>query len=143
MSEELTISRADLSAIEGGLAALGTEVGSLAHSVNQVGNKVEEMSEEVSSTQKTLDKLAADFEAFVQADLMAKDLQLDQTRIIEVRQLFKKEFGQYDEARRLTSGILKATDLGIVRSDTIKRLSRSEEHTSELQSRQYLVCRLL
>src|SRR3712207_7210117 len=26
---------------------------------------------------------------------------------------------------------------------TLKRASRSEEHTSELQSRQYLVCRLL
>ena len=130
MSEERIISRADLSAIEGGLAALGAEVGTLAHSVNQVGNKVEEMSEEVSSTQKTLDKLAADFEAFVQADLMAKELQLAQTRIIEVRQLFEKEFGQYDEVRRLTSGILQATDLGIVRSDTIKRLSEEKMLTS-------------
>ena len=130
MSDERLISRADLSAIEGGLAALGTEVGSLAHSVNQVGNKVEEMSEEVSSTQRTLDKLAADFEAFVQADLMAKELQLAQTRIIEVRQLFEKEFGQYDEVRRLTSGILQATDLGIVRSDTIKRLSEEKMLTS-------------
>src|SRR3712207_8000503 len=26
---------------------------------------------------------------------------------------------------------------------TVKKVSRSEEHTSELQSRQYLVCRLL
>src|SRR5438445_6661118 len=28
-------------------------------------------------------------------------------------------------------------------SSTMKRTTRSEEHTSELQSRQYLVCRLL
>src|SRR3712207_8993471 len=27
--------------------------------------------------------------------------------------------------------------------DTVRRITRSEEHTSELQSRQYLVCRLL
>src|SRR3712207_8700786 len=27
--------------------------------------------------------------------------------------------------------------------ETIERINRSEEHTSELQSRQYLVCRLL
>src|SRR5947209_10369021 len=32
--------------------------------------------------------------------------------------------------------------LGVLRNSTIS-LSRSEEHTSELQSRQYLVCRLL
>src|SRR3712207_9474232 len=30
-----------------------------------------------------------------------------------------------------------------LKSDRIKIMSRSEEHTSELQSRQYLVCRLL
>src|SRR3712207_8447612 len=29
------------------------------------------------------------------------------------------------------------------RVDSVKRSGRSEEHTSELQSRQYLVCRLL
>src|SRR3712207_1512032 len=31
----------------------------------------------------------------------------------------------------------------LVHRDTVKRVGRSEEHTSELQSRQYLVCRLL
>src|SRR3712207_7956293 len=35
----------------------------------------------------------------------------------------------------ITSGINLAAEMGI--------LTRSEEHTSELQSRQYLVCRLL
>src|SRR3712207_7516708 len=29
------------------------------------------------------------------------------------------------------------------REDHLRRIARSEEHTSELQSRQYLVCRLL
>src|SRR3712207_7180782 len=32
---------------------------------------------------------------------------------------------------------------GTLRIDNHRRVSRSEEHTSELQSRQYLVCRLL
>src|SRR3712207_7281162 len=32
---------------------------------------------------------------------------------------------------------------GFSKLTTMRRLSRSEEHTSELQSRQYLVCRLL
>src|SRR3712207_8242588 len=47
--------------------------------------------------------------------------------------------------------ITRQVSLGIVRIDVEKlrslreerALSRSEEHTSELQSRQYLVCRLL
>src|SRR3712207_7495701 len=33
--------------------------------------------------------------------------------------------------------------LGILRQDHFRYEDRSEEHTSELQSRQYLVCRLL
>src|SRR3712207_4216465 len=41
---------------------------------------------------------------------------------------------------------LKGVDIGIVQMDAREQLkseNRSEEHTSELQSRQYLVCRLL
>src|SRR3712207_6990565 len=32
---------------------------------------------------------------------------------------------------------------GAIPADGVERVARSEEHTSELQSRQYLVCRLL
>src|SRR3712207_7232970 len=32
---------------------------------------------------------------------------------------------------------------GLVQQEEVRAVSRSEEHTSELQSRQYLVCRLL
>src|SRR3712207_7056570 len=45
------------------------------------------------------------------------------------------ELGPRLDARRvITSGYL---------ADSLPELHRSEEHTSELQSRQYLVCRLL
>src|SRR3712207_7002713 len=40
----------------------------------------------------------------------------------------------------LRQSVILAT---ILRTHLIKRYLRSEEHTSELQSRQYLVCRLL
>src|SRR3712207_7197742 len=54
-----------------------------------------------------------------------------------------------------TAGVMKTTDNGATFSSIFERQpvasvgavavapSRSEEHTSELQSRQYLVCRLL
>src|SRR3712207_7081080 len=48
-------------------------------------------------------------------------------------------------ALRRTTGVLRAVDgvdLDIRRGETLG-LGRSEKHTSELQSRQYLVCRLL
>src|SRR3712207_9008419 len=45
----------------------------------------------------------------------------------------------YRPVRGLSTGISRLTPFGAVRHP----LARSEEHTSELQSRQYLVCRLL
>src|SRR3712207_7945835 len=37
----------------------------------------------------------------------------------------------------------QTADLHLQRGHRVRELQRSEEHTSELQSRQYLVCRLL
>src|SRR3712207_8844970 len=49
--------------------------------------------------------------------------------------------------RALTAGAASSTRAGLIPYSTIssisRALSRSEEHTSELQSRPYLVCRLL
>src|SRR3712207_8768352 len=44
--------------------------------------------------------------------------------------------------RRLQQGLL-GPEFRRARHHTVQFLDRSEEHTSELQSRQYLVCRLL
>src|SRR5438445_8303483 len=43
---------------------------------------------------------------------------------------------RFDQATSIQSNVLQDTS-------TSRQLTRSEEHTSELQSRQYLVCRLL
>src|SRR3712207_8736770 len=51
-----------------------------------------------------------------------------------------------DLVRRVEAPALDARHrclLGRVRARTSRPYARSEEHTSELQSRQYLVCRLL
>src|SRR3712207_7807081 len=42
-----------------------------------------------------------------------------------------------------STGLLVERDEGPATAGSFQRLTRSEEHTSELQSRQYLVCRLL
>src|SRR3712207_8188908 len=46
----------------------------------------------------------------------------------------------------LPAALVEANAAGtgtVIRPETVRRYARSEEHTSELQSRQYLVCRLL
>src|SRR3712207_8002520 len=52
--------------------------------------------------------------------------------------------GYFLDAAVLTTGCDKTTPAAIMAASTVDIPSiRSEEHTSELQSRQYLVCRLL
>src|SRR3712207_7703485 len=47
--------------------------------------------------------------------------------------------GGYDQLARATQQVLESQGL----ASGVQVVNRSEEHTSELQSRQYLVCRLL
>src|SRR3712207_8628095 len=43
----------------------------------------------------------------------------------------------------MPKNIIMIGSTGVGKTEIARRLARSEEHTSELQSRQYLVCRLL
>src|SRR3712207_6946366 len=74
--------------------------------------------------------------AFVQVQVFPPDPQ--QFAAPEPR--FERQEPQRPVGIRLRGGKEAARFLG---SPTGPRLGRSEEHTSELQSRQYLVCRLL
>src|SRR3712207_8894137 len=51
--------------------------------------------------------------------------------------------GELVERRHLAHRLGRARRLPLAALDLLQHVGRSEEHTSELQSRQYLVCRLL
>src|SRR3712207_7105802 len=68
------------------------------------------------------------------------------TQVIEAGRALVIAFNKWDaldEDRRLQLEREIERDLARVRWASRVNLSRSEEHTSELQSRQYLVCRIL
>jgi hypothetical protein len=112
MSEERIIHQADLSRIEWNIKSLSEAVGA-------VHGQVASVSTHVVTIEDRVDRLAHEFAEFVRQDLKAKELQLAETRIIKVRQDLEQKFGHYDEVRRKTTGILQATDVGIVRQETI------------------------
>src|SRR3712207_7123989 len=62
--------------------------------------------------------------------------------------IFRRADGGHCRSRKASRGVAEAGRLSldcvrIFPRERSGRVSRSEEHTSELQSRQYLVCRLL
>jgi hypothetical protein len=92
----------------------------LSSNIAVVDGKVEVLSQVTDATKDRLEELCEKFDAFVAADKKAKRLQFATTDIVRVRQELEKKFGYYDEVRRTTTGILQATDAGIVRQDTMQ-----------------------
>lgn len=112
MPEQLVIRPADLSNIEHSLRQLTHGIGSVEVQVNQVG-------QEVISLDGRLNQLAEDFAEFVEEDRRAKERLGAEGRLGNVRQEIETKFGHYAAVRRRTTGILQATDVGIVRRETI------------------------
>lgn len=87
--------------------------------VESVGNEVLQVQQAVGDIESRVDHLLSEFRDFVQNDLMQKELQLAETRIVKVRQELTDKFGYYDEVRRVAVGILQASDISIVRQDVM------------------------
>lgn len=113
MSTERIIQVADLSLILGSLRSLQNDIGTVSGQVDNVGR-------ELSDTRAELSRLEQAFADFVAADLKAKELALAETRQVKVRQEIEKLFGQYAIVRRQATGILQASDVQLVRQETLR-----------------------
>ncbi len=88
--------------------------------VARVGQEVQAVVQEQANTRSRLEQLYFDFEAFVKADQLRNELHLAETRRVKVRQELEQRFGHHAEVRRRVTGILQATDLAIVRQETLR-----------------------
>jgi hypothetical protein len=100
------------------LAGVHSDIGGLQGSVNSLESKTNAVAVQLTS-------LTVDFTRFVQQDAAHKELALSETRLVRVRQELETNFGFHAEVRRSATGILQATDLAIVRRETLR--SSSEE----------------
>lgn len=89
--------------------------------IDRIDDKVSVVAQLQSDTRNELSQLSDVFAAFVAEYRRKTDWQLAQTKIVEVRQKLEKEFGYYDEVRRTATGLLQASDLGIVREDSMRK----------------------
>lgn len=102
----------NLAVVNRNLGAVRDQVGTVAYQVDGLNSNVEAMDTK-------LEQLAQDFMVFVRQDAMDKELQRAMTDIIRIRQELDKKFGNYDDVRNRTTGILQAVDVSLVRKETI------------------------
>jgi len=108
------------------LAAVHTHISRLERNIEVVNTNVGAVSEQVVAvyqqqelTKDRLDDLHQQFQEFVAADRKDKQKQFAATEIVRVRQEIEQKFGHHDVVRRTTTGILQATDLQMIRQNTI------------------------
>lgn len=118
MSGERIIQVADLSLILGSLRSLQNDIGTVSGQVDVVGSNL-------AQTRAELSRLEEAFNDFKQADLKAKELGLAETRQVKIRQEIETKFGQYAILRRQATGILQASDIQLVRQETIRNATEA------------------
>lgn len=76
--------------------------------------------QQIRTVEANLQKLQQDLIKFWRDQQLANRLGQAETRVVKIRQELDKKFGHYDIVRRMTTGILQATDIGIVKKSTIE-----------------------
>lgn len=110
MSEVISV---DLSPVLRGLEVVNDNVA-------RVNQQVFVVSQQGEQTRSRLEQLYQEFVAYVTVDALRTELQLAETRLVKVRQELDQRFGHYSDVRRRVTGILQATDVAIVRQETMR-----------------------
>lgn len=113
----------DLSAVHSHIRsvaeALNESIGVVNSNLAVVDGKVEFVANEQRATRDRIDQMYDEFSAFVAADRKAKAHQRALSEITIVRQELEKRFGHYAPLRRTTRGVLEATDVALIRQNTM------------------------
>lgn len=86
-------------------------------------NQVVHVEQRIDTVDDKLQELEDELLSFVREQRMANRLGQAETRVVNIRQRLEKEFGHYEKIRRTVIGILEASDLALVRQNTITTAS--------------------
>jgi hypothetical protein len=109
----------DLSGVHSHLNQIQQNISVLHGNLEVVYGTVEQVAGEQKLTKDRLDRLCDDFRDFVAADQKEKARHYAATELVRVQQDIEKHFGHYDVVRRTTRGILQATDVQLIRQNTL------------------------
>lgn len=116
---QLNVLNATLSTIQSGLNIIDNEIHVMNSSIEVLDQNVDAVEGKVATVCSELKQLAEDFHAFVRYQMQTNNLTEAQNNLIRVRQEIASKFGRFEHIRATATGILQATDVGIVKKDTI------------------------
>lgn len=113
----------ELNAIEKRIGRVETAIDNVGYQVNQIGNEVHVMGSKVDKVSEDLAKLAHDFQVMMNEQNMKLAEQQATTEVVRIRQELEQNFGDYGKVRKTMLGVLQATDVALVKKDTISQVS--------------------
>ena len=122
MSEVLVLDRIDtrLRNMEASLPPMAYALAAIDSKVEAIDHQVDSLVERQGETQRFLASFYEEFHGYLEDYRRRAELQLAETRIVKVRQELERRFGHHDEVRRRVTGILQATDVALVRAETVR-----------------------
>lgn len=120
---ERVIYTADLSAIENNLGRLANNLAAIADNVDAVAGRVDNVDNKVDTVSSDLGALTEEFRAFVNESKRIANLADAKQNVVMLEQELKKEFGNYENVRKHTVGILQAADISVVKKETIENIT--------------------
>ncbi len=102
------------------LSGMISAVNEMQNQVNNLGNEVLTVSGRVDSINSQFQDFMQDFRRFVEQDLKDRRLQEALSDRVALRQELETRFARHKQVRRYVTGILQATDVSLVRKDTIQ-----------------------
>lgn len=109
--------------VAGAIASLKGEVKNVSLRVDSVDDKVDNIASKLSELKQELNELSRTIDEYFYTQFLENRLGRAQTKIVEIRQKLEKEYGHYDEIRRLSVGLLQSLNLGLVNKNTIINIS--------------------
>lgn len=107
------------------LSGLLSSVDGLSGQIGNIDTEIDSVKGEVQSVRGKLDDFANEFRQFVESDLKARRLQMAEQDILEVQQEIEKRFTGHQHVRKYVTGILQASDIAVVRNETLKNCTEA------------------
>lgn len=125
MAEGLQIINNNIGKVLDGVNVVNKNLNVLNENIDSVNKSVINVENKVNGVEQSIEEIRTELLEFIKKDSLAKNLQLAETKIIQIRQELESKFGHNKVVRRNTTGILQGIDAKIIRKEAI--VSNTEE----------------